>query len=314
VNDQGFTTLYRFRYVFCSLLVISSLLLLSLFLSFLSSSQARASSSDSVSSQDESNIVTDGFDTALSGTAAILVTAEKTINDNLRAASSSAASVAAGSGKAAAQGAYSGAKAATHGITAGLSFAASTPVYAWHGVAGAIHIGRLITPAAADKTPVPKIDPVVASEIAAALPAEAAAGQLNTAAASTAQWPIHGYITEEFGVPHQPYQPLHTGIDISDGMPSGVTPITPFEPGRVIAVIHSSVGFGNHVIIDHGNGMTSLYGHMYSTAVQVGQVVTSGTILGFEGTTGLSTGVHVHFEIDINGQPVNPHKFVPGSP
>jgi murein DD-endopeptidase MepM/ murein hydrolase activator NlpD len=82
----------------------------------------------------------------------------------------------------------------------------------------------------------------------------------------------------------------------------------------VIVVIRSNSGFGNHVIVDHGNGLTSLYGHMYATAVQVGQVVDKNTVLGYEGTTGASTGVHVHFEIDLNSQPVNPHLYVTGHP
>jgi murein DD-endopeptidase MepM/ murein hydrolase activator NlpD len=111
-----------------------------------------------------------------------------------------------------------------------------------------------------------------------------------------------------------PYQPTHTGIDISDGWRSGVTPIHPFKPGRVIQVIHSNAGFGNHVIIDHGGGLTSLYGHMYSTSAQVGQQVDSSSILGYEGTTGASSGPHVHFEIRLNGQPVNPHNYVSGQP
>ena len=127
-------------------------------------------------------------------------------------------------------------------------------------------------------------------------------------------WPIHGVITTEFGVPHWPFQPTHTGIDISDGKASGITPIHAFKPGVVKEVIHSSAGFGNHVIIDHGGGLTSLYGHMYSTAVKVGQKVDQKTVLGLEGTTGASTGPHVHFEIHVNGVPVDPHKYVDGRP
>ena len=103
-------------------------------------------------------------------------------------------------------------------------------------------------------------------------------------------------------------------MDISDGQPEGVTPIHPFEPGTVLEVVHSNYGFGNHVIVSHGNGITSLYGHMYASAVQVGDRVNKNSILGYEGTTGASTGVHVHFEIDFNGQPVDPRKYVSGQP
>jgi hypothetical protein len=129
-----------------------------------------------------------------------------------------------------------------------------------------------------------------------------------------AEWPIHGAITTMFGVPHWPWQPTHTGLDISDGQRSGVTPIHPYKPGRVAEVIQSRQGLGNHVVVDHGNGLTSVYGHMYSTNVQPGQDVDKNSVLGYEGSTGASTGTHLHFEININGQPVDPMQYVSGKP
>lgn len=131
---------------------------------------------------------------------------------------------------------------------------------------------------------------------------------------AAAIWPIHGAITTEFGVPHWPYQPTHTGLDISDGKRSGITPILAYRPGRVVQVLHSSGGLGNNVIVDHGNGLTSVYGHMSSTAVQVGQPVDQTSVLGYEGSTGVSTGTHLHFEVRVNGQPVNPRQYVSGLP
>jgi len=309
MSDRGFIVLYRFRYLLGGLLIIASLLLLALILSFINIGQAQAQDNATSYQTDSANIITDGFDAALDSATHASVAAISA-GQNL---SDSVLNATAASGKFVARGVYGAALAAAHGVGKSVSFAADTPAYAWHGVSSVAHIGTFIKPSEADKTPIPQIDPTVADElagsksIASTVPALA---QDDTAP----QWPIHGAITEEFGVPHWPWQPLHTGIDISDGAAQGVTPIRAFKPGRVIVVTHSNSGFGNHVIIDHGNGLTSLYGHMYATAVQVGQVVDKNTVLGYEGTTGASTGVHVHFEIDLNGQPVNPHQYVQGQP
>ena len=175
-------------------------------------------------------------------------------------------------------------------------------------------VSALIRPA--EDVPTPKIDPAIPDAIAArtTLPVVKTVTKVAPLIDSTPTWPIHGAVTTLFGVPHWPYQPTHTGLDISDGQPAGTTPVKSFKPGRVLEVVHSSSGFGNHVIIDHGQGLTSLYGHLYSTSVQVGQVVDQSTTLGFEGSTGASTGTHLHFEIRLNGQPMNPYQFVNGQP
>ena len=68
------------------------------------------------------------------------------------------------------------------------------------------------------------------------------------------------------------------------------------------------------MIVDHGNGVTSVYGHLARISVSVGQEVDSSSVLGYEGTTGVSTGVHLHFEIRVNGQAANPHQFISGQP
>ena len=127
---------------------------------------------------------------------------------------------------------------------------------------------------------------------------------------SAAVWPIHGEITTLFGVPHWPYQPTHTGIDISDGRPSGVTPIRPFRPGVVTEVVKSYRGLGNYVSVDHGEGVKSVYAHLSSITVQAGQTLSTDTTLGFEGSTGASTGTHLHFEIWVNGQVQNPLLYI----
>jgi murein DD-endopeptidase MepM/ murein hydrolase activator NlpD len=311
--------LYRFRYFFGGLLLIACLPILSVSLSFIEPSQAQASGSSraqtAITYNDDPNLVAAGFAAAmdkLSQTATAAATAIQSANHSFDAAALSAVKTIGDGGKLIARGAYTGASWTTHGVSEGVSFAASGPGYVWRGVSSAAHIGSFISPSETDKTPIPQIDPGIAAEIANSKPI------LSTLPASpkgvTPQWPIHGIITEEFGVPHMPYQPIHTGIDISDAAAPGVTPIKPFKPGRVIAVVHSYSGFGNHVIVDHGGGLLSLYGHMYSTAVRVGQMVDENTTLGLEGSTGVSTGVHVHFEIDLNGQPVDPHRYVAGQP
>jgi murein DD-endopeptidase MepM/ murein hydrolase activator NlpD len=146
------------------------------------------------------------------------------------------------------------------------------------------------------------------------LPAPAAVQPVSFTASAGSIWPMHGIVTTEFGVYHQPWQPTHTGIDISSAKPAGITSVTTFREGTVIQVVHDSGGFGNHVVVDHGSGLTSLYGHMASTAVTVGQHVTPGDVIGREGSTGASTGPHLHFETDLNGTPVSPRRYLPGNP
>lgn len=124
-------------------------------------------------------------------------------------------------------------------------------------------------------------------------------------------WPVSGVVTLEFGESDLPYQPFHTGIDIAHK--SG-DPITPFMKGKVLSVNHLSWGYGNYVVVDHGNNIKSLYGHMSATTATAGQEVQPGDVIGKEGSTGWSTGPHVHFEIKVFGVPVNPRTFVTGNP
>jgi murein DD-endopeptidase MepM/ murein hydrolase activator NlpD len=175
-----------------------------------------------------------------------------------------------------------------------------------HTASYAVSLNSLIRPA--DITTVPVIDAWPTH------PALQTVSQAGPVADQAPQWPIHGAITTQFGVPELPYERIHTGLDISDGRSPGTTPILPFKAGRVAEVVRSSFGLGNHIILDHGGGVTSVYGHLYSVSVQVGQSVVPTTILGYEGSTGASTGTHLHFEIRVNGQPENPLQFIPGHP
>jgi murein DD-endopeptidase MepM/ murein hydrolase activator NlpD len=96
---------------------------------------------------------------------------------------------------------------------------------------------------------------------------------------------------------------MHTGIDFT--APPG-TPIQATGNGVVIKAEHERVGYGHHVIIDHGYGYTTLYGHMSSFNVKVGEVVHKGQSIGKVGDTGTSTAPHLHYEVRLKGNPVDP--------
>jgi murein DD-endopeptidase MepM/ murein hydrolase activator NlpD len=111
-----------------------------------------------------------------------------------------------------------------------------------------------------------------------------------------------------FGYPH-----FHSGIDVA--APSG-TPIYAADDGVVIAATKSMVGtqlvgYGNYVIIAHRNNFASLYAHLTAYVVQTGDVVHQNQVIGLEGSTGNSTGPHVHFEYRYNGVPTNPAPYLP---
>lgn len=162
----------------------------------------------------------------------------------------------------------------------------------------------------------PAAQTLAASEPSPAAAAPAAKAHIAAAAipAGSTVWPLRGRVTTEFGVPEPPYEPIHTGIDISSGRRAGVMPVTPFEKGTVVQVIHSNRGLGNHVIVDQGGGLTSYYCHLNSISVHLGQAVKPGDILGYEGRTGVVTGTHLHFEIRRGSTPLNPRSFIAGSP
>lgn len=173
-------------------------------------------------------------------------------------------------------------------------------------VTGTPSVHAMITPSGSTELPVIEAYAPVSNAPVAAIP--------EAIPSTDTIWPVHGAITTHFGVPHRPFQPIHTGMDISSGQRSGVTPIKPFRAGVVTEVIHSRAGLGNHVVVDHGGGLTSVYAHMYSIAVAVRQAVDTNATLGLEGSTGLSTGPHVHFEIRQNGVVMNPQDYIPGHP
>lgn len=122
-------------------------------------------------------------------------------------------------------------------------------------------------------------------------------------------WPVNGPITSEFGWRVHPIyktKRFHEGLDIA--VPMG-TPVKAAAGGKVILADWAG-GYGKAVIIDHGGGISTLYGHNSSLDVKVGDVVYPGQVISHAGSTGFSTGPHVHFEVRQNGAPVNPHDWL----
>lgn len=126
-------------------------------------------------------------------------------------------------------------------------------------------------------------------------------------------WPVSGPVSLEFGQ-SSPYQIFHTGIDIASPAHQVGDPIGAFMGGTVIYADTQSWGFGRHVKIDNGHHITSIYAHLDTLNVVVGQKVKAGDIIGTRGTTGWSTGPHLHFQINLFGIPVNPRIFLQGNP
>lgn len=122
-------------------------------------------------------------------------------------------------------------------------------------------------------------------------------------------WPVNGVITSPFGYRTHPIfgtTIYHSGIDI--GVDEG-TPVHAADAGVVVEADWIS-GYGYAVVIDHGNGLSTLYGHNSSLAVSAGQSVSQGEVIAYAGSTGNSTGPHVHFEVRSNGDPVDPMAYL----
>ncbi len=140
--------------------------------------------------------------------------------------------------------------------------------------------------------------------------AEAAAAVAGTGAFI---WPVPSctYLTSRFGLRVHPIYGTtksHTGVDI--GAESGATIVAADGGTVVMAGVNS--GYGNCVMIDHGNGYKTLYGHMSSIAVTNGQTVSQGDTIGYVGSTGVSTGPHCHYEVWKDGSRIDPEQFYTG--
>ena len=122
-------------------------------------------------------------------------------------------------------------------------------------------------------------------------------------------WPVNGVVTSPYGYRTHPIfgtTIYHSGIDI--GVDYG-TPVHAADGGVVVEAGWIS-GYGYAVIIDHGNGLSTLYGHNQELAVSEGQSVSQGQVIAYAGSTGNSTGPHVHFEVRANGDPVDPSAYL----
>lgn len=122
-------------------------------------------------------------------------------------------------------------------------------------------------------------------------------------------WPVTGRLMDGFGKRMDPFSgegAMHTGVDIT--APMG-TPIKATADG-IVMFANWNYGYGRCVIVDHGNGYQTLYGHMSHIDVIDGQEIRQGETVGLVGSSGRSTGTHVHYEVRVHSTPVNPYKFL----
>jgi murein DD-endopeptidase MepM/ murein hydrolase activator NlpD len=122
-------------------------------------------------------------------------------------------------------------------------------------------------------------------------------------------WPAKGWVSSDFGVRRDPFdgrRRMHEGLDISTR--TG-TPVLATAAG-IVREAGSEPGYGKLVVIDHGYGFSTAYGHNSRILVKVGQRVRRGDVIAAAGNTGRSSGPHVHYEVRLNGVPVNPKKYL----
>jgi murein DD-endopeptidase MepM/ murein hydrolase activator NlpD len=128
-------------------------------------------------------------------------------------------------------------------------------------------------------------------------------------AATPSIWPAQGWISSDFGYRTSPFtgkREFHKGLDIS--APQG-TPI--YAPAKgTVNFSGRDGGYGLCLTVNHGSGISTRFAHMHSMAVKAGQKVTRGQLIGYVGNTGRSTGPHLHYEVRLNGVPVNPMRYI----
>lgn len=132
--------------------------------------------------------------------------------------------------------------------------------------------------------------------------------QRSLLAAKPQGWPVKGWLTSNFGLRRDPFngrRKMHEGLDIAAR--TG-TPVIATADG-IVSSVKTEPGYGKMVTIDHGYGYRTLYGHNSKYHVKVGQRVRRGDRVASVGNTGRSTGSHVHYEVRLNGIPVNPQKY-----
>jgi len=125
-------------------------------------------------------------------------------------------------------------------------------------------------------------------------------------------WPVKGQVTSHYGNRSDPFNgggeaELHLGLDISALF--GTQVHAPADGNVIYAQRHAA--YGNLIIIDHGNGLTTRHGHLSKYNVTVGQKIRKGEVIGYVGTSGRSTAPHLHYEVRLNDRPVNPQTYLP---
>jgi murein DD-endopeptidase MepM/ murein hydrolase activator NlpD len=133
-------------------------------------------------------------------------------------------------------------------------------------------------------------------------------------------WPEPGaWLSQGFGPtslaiepPYGQFAHFHTGIDLAA---PELTPVLAADDGTVALVGGGNYGYGNYVVMEHRGGLVTLYGHLNTALVRAGDVAVQGQPIGLEGSTGHSTGPHLHFEVRINNEPIDPAAYLPpGAP
>jgi murein DD-endopeptidase MepM/ murein hydrolase activator NlpD len=125
-------------------------------------------------------------------------------------------------------------------------------------------------------------------------------------------WPVMGPITSSFGEREDPFNgegAFHSGVDISAGFGNAVRATA----DGTVEIASMASGYGREIVINHGNGIQTLYGHLSGFAVTAGQQVTRGQVIGYVGMSGRSTGPHLHYEVRIHNTPVNPYRYLQGT-
>jgi murein DD-endopeptidase MepM/ murein hydrolase activator NlpD len=181
------------------------------------------------------------------------------------------------------------------------------------GSADSVSEGALLLLPGAIPPPPPPPEATPEAIFAAEAPTPSDAGTIAApgalASVSGFIWPVYGPISEYYGAPRGAGT-YHTGLDIDQTFNYGGL-VAAAAPGQVVFASSDGTGYGSYVIISHDNGYETLYAHLSAIYVTLGQYVSQGEAIGAIGSSGYSTGPHLHFEVRINGATVDPLNYLP---